>query len=81
MDFHKISIAAMRQWETECKGKIRYPLGSARVVTGKPIQDAHIHFLETEYGIKLFFDPYGTYIERYEVVDEKKYTTFLLKWV
>jgi len=65
----------------------RIPPGQSRFITGMPYIDSHLYQLEKKYGLKINLvhttDPNGRLayeIKDYQILDEKKFTIFLLKW-
>ena len=51
----------------------------ARVVTGNARHDAQLHRILVEYGIEVQLSRYNE-IKDYRVVDEQKFSWFLLRW-
>jgi hypothetical protein len=51
----------------------------ARVITGNPKYDAQLHYVLVEFGVEVKLD-LDNNMEDYRVVDEKKFTMFLLRW-
>ena len=51
----------------------------ARVVTGNAKHDAQLHRILVEYGIEVQLSRYNE-IKDYRVVDEQKFSWFLLRW-
>ena len=56
------------------------PPPEARFITGNPKYDAQLHHVLVEYGVEVKLDKNHNMID-YRVVDEKKFTMFLLRWV
>lgn len=54
-------------------------LPEAKVITGIAASDAFLHHLETEHGVEVHLNQYHQ-IAGFKVVDEKKFTWFLLRW-
>lgn len=54
-------------------------LPEAKVVTGNPVYDAQLHHVLVEFGVEVKLDKNDN-MEDYRVVDEKKFTMFLLRW-
>jgi hypothetical protein len=52
----------------------------AKVITGNPISDAQFHYFEEDSGIVLTLTDDFNKIVSYNVVDEQKFTAFLLRW-
>lgn len=71
-----------------CDGTQHRPIpGEARVITGNPHNDAFIHYMLIDNGIKMILEeerrPTGGVQWRltdFKVVDEEKYMMFVLKW-
>lgn len=60
-----------------------YPSGDARVVTGIYNTDAMMHAMLVEYGVemRLAQTPTGRWVfVNYQVIDEKKFMMFVLRW-
>lgn len=60
----------------------RFPVdttGAARCITGNHDIDSYLHHLEKEYGLKLNIGERYVIID-YEVLDEKKFMMFILRW-
>lgn len=60
-----------------------YPSGEARVVTGILNTDAMMHAMRVEHGVdmRLAQTPTGRWVfVNYQVVDEQKFTMFLMRW-
>lgn len=55
------------------------PPPEALVITGNPKYDAQLHYVLVEYGIEVKLDKNDD-MEDYRVVDEQKFTMFLLRW-
>jgi hypothetical protein len=51
----------------------------ARVVTGNPVYDAQLHYVLVEFGVEVELDKSHA-MKDYRVVDEQKFTMFLLRW-
>lgn len=51
----------------------------ARVITGNPKYDAQLHHVLVEFGVEVKLD-LNNNMEDYRVVDEQKFTMFLLRW-
>jgi hypothetical protein len=52
----------------------------AKVITGNPISDAQFYYFEEESGIVLKLTDNFNKIVDYDIVDEQKFTAFLLRW-
>lgn len=66
-------------WSKEVGITINHCPPEARVITGVALTDARLHYLQQESGIELKVSDNNTYAG-YDVVDEKKYAWFLLRW-
>ena len=67
-----------KQWSSEKAPRI--PPAKARFVTGHPSTDSHLHLLEIKYGLRLHLDGRGQQIKSYEILDDKKFMMFTLRW-
>ena len=81
LDIVKTIVAKQGQHEF-LKNPIVLP-PEAKVVTGSFREDAYLHFLETKCGVEILLS--GNYhqdqeIVGYNVLDEKKFAWFVLKW-
>lgn len=65
-----------KQWGSEKAPSI--PPAEAKFVTGHPSTDSHLHLLEIKYGVRLILN--RGKIEYYEVLDDKKFMMFMLRW-
>lgn len=62
--------------------------GEARVVTGIPRNDAFLHHMLTDHGVEIELETkliHQTYksswvMKDYKIIDDKKYSWFLLRW-
>jgi hypothetical protein len=54
-------------------------LPEAKVVTGNPVYDAQLHHVLIEYGVEVKLDK-DYNMKDYRVIDEQKFTMFLLRW-
>lgn len=81
MDLELVKTIVARQGQNEfLKKPIELP-PEAKVVTGKMKEDAYLHFLETVCGVEILLS--GNYhheIVGYNILDEKKFAWFVLKW-
>ena len=59
---------------------VAFLTGAERYVSGDPKIDSHLHYLETNYGLRVHLSHDYGQIERYEIIDDNLYTIFLLKW-
>ena len=51
-----------------------------KFITGNLDNDAHLHCMETVYGVRMIFDPTFKNIKDYQIIDKEKFTLFVLKW-
>jgi hypothetical protein len=80
MDLELVKTIVARQGQNEfLKNPIILP-PEAKVVTGKTKEDAYLHFLETKCGVEILLSEYRHEIVGYNVIDEKKFAWFVLKW-
>ena len=76
-----------RYWREATSKELPLP-GEARVVTGISKNDAFLHHMLTEHGVDIELETkqiqqtYATswIMKDYKIVDDKKYSWFLLKW-
>ena len=54
------------------------PPPEARVITGKPVHDAQLHYVLVEYGVEVELGR-NLGIVDYHIVDEQKFLMFLLR--
>lgn len=81
MKLEQIRKMVQRQYAAEAVGEhIAYLPGDARVVSGSPRIDSHLHFLETQYGLRLSLSPDYSEIAGHSVIDKTKFLMFVLKW-
>ena len=78
MNIDMLRPMVIKQYYNEGVPKIPPP--EAKVITGNPKDDAHLHFLETIYGLELTISRLNNQILDYNVVDAEKFTWFVLKW-
>jgi hypothetical protein len=78
-DLHRIT---RRHWIEDWKNRPYDCPPGARVVTGEPQKDAYLHYLITDCGVELRFDPANSTlsIKEYVIHDEKKFMWFVLRW-
>ena len=80
MDLELVKTIVARQGQNEfLKNPIVLP-PEAKVVTGKMKEDAYLHFLETTCGVEIHLSEHQHEIVGYNVIDEKKFSWFVLKW-
>lgn len=80
MDITNLNHMLQRQWE-QLKYQDPLPLPpEAKFITGKPTTDAYLHYLETRCGVELVLAPVTGRVDRFNIVDDHKFTLFLLKW-
>lgn len=80
MNVSDFKIAVRKFW-IENYGS--YPAGEARVITGIYNTDAMMHAMLVEHGVKMRLakTPTGRWVfVNYQVVDEKKFMMFVLRW-
>ena len=81
MDLELVKKIVARQGENEFLKKPIVLPPEAKVVTGKVREDAYLHFLETTCGVEILLSgDYNYEIVGYNVIDEKKFSWFVLKW-
>lgn len=82
MDVHLLSEIAFKWDKNRRKNRHRthYCPPEAKVITGDPISDAAFYYFEQESGLELKVSDDFTKIVGYNVLDEKKFTWFLLRW-
>lgn len=79
-DYADIIVIVARQWQSEIRYKILPLPPEAKIVTGRPHDDAVLHFMETQHGIEIIPTPDGKDVAGYNVVDDKKFAWFMLRW-
>ena len=80
MDKQDLYRILQRQWD-QLKYQDPLPLPpEAKFITGKPTTDAYLHHLETDCGVEVIMAPNTGHIDGFNVVDDHKFTLFLLKW-
>jgi hypothetical protein len=80
IDLELVKTIVARQGQNEfLKNPIVLP-PEAKVVTGKMKEDAYLHFLETKCGVEIHLSEYHNEITGYNVIDEKKFSWFVLRW-
>jgi len=80
MDLELVKTIVARQGQNEfLKNPIVLP-PEAKVVTGQIKEDAYLHFLETTCGVEVLLSEYHHEIVGYNVIDEKKFSWFVLRW-
>jgi hypothetical protein len=52
----------------------------AKFITGKVREDSYLHYLETVCGVEIQFSKNSSKIVGYNVIDEKKFSWFVLRW-
>ena len=85
MNFREFRKLAEYYWR-ENRASHAIP-GDARVITGNPHNDAFFYYMLKDNGVELILEqerrPTGGLqwrLTNYRVVDEKKFTWFLLRW-
>jgi len=75
----ELQIMLSREYQ-ELGRNMPWPLTpEARFVTGSAKHDAQLHRILVEYGIEVQLSRYNE-IKDYRVVDEQKFSWFLLRW-
>lgn len=85
MNFREFRKLAEYYWR---ENRASHPIpGDARVITGNPHNDAFFYYMLKDNGVELILEqerrPTGGLqwrLTNYRVVDEKKFTWFLLRW-
>jgi hypothetical protein len=85
MEIEELARMCSRQWIGD--SPVGYLSGEARFITGDHYTDLHLDQLEKKYGLRVIMtavaDPYGRKkykIKNYEILDEKKFLMFMLRW-
>lgn len=78
MDLRSLAEIAFK-WGKN-RHRTQYCPPEAKVITGDPISDADFYYFEQESGLELKVSDDFTQIVGYNVLDEKKFTWFLLRW-
>lgn len=80
IDLATVKKMIYKQWDTEVAHKPVYCPPEAKFITGIPKNDSHLHYLETVAGLTLELSPNHKSIVGYDVIDEKKFAWFILRW-
>lgn len=81
MDKTEFAILASK-WNKEVGITINHCPPEAKVITGAQLTDARLHYFQQESGTKITYGvPNKTSYTGYDIVDEKKYAWFLLRWM
>lgn len=80
MDLIHVKNMIYKQWDTETNSTPIVCPPEAKVITGNPNSDAHLHYLETECGITLHLSEDFRSMVGYDVIDNNKFMLFVLKW-
>jgi hypothetical protein len=80
MDLDLVKKIVVRQANNEFLKKPIILPPEAKVVTGQIKEDAYLHFLETVCGVEILLSGYHNKIVGYNVIDEKKFAWFVLRW-
>lgn len=82
IDLATLKKSVNSYWRTEFDSKpTAHPTGDTPFVTGVPSADACLYYLKTEYGLALNLSADFRDIVGYEVLDEKKFIVFALRWL
>jgi hypothetical protein len=80
-DIANIKEMLYQQYEEEVSDNIFLPLPpEAKFVTGQSSIDAYLHFLYIQYGIELILLNDNMSMAGYNIVDDKKFSYFVLRW-
>lgn len=80
IDLEFVKKIVVRQGQNEfLKKPIELP-PEAKVITGRTKEDSYLHFLETKCGVEVHLSECYNEIVGYNVVDEKKFAWFILRW-
>lgn len=76
----ELSTLVNKQWFHDFFGR-SFINGEAKVVTGDCKIDSYLHYVEKECGVALTLDlDFHNTIRGYRIIDEQKFTWFVLKW-
>lgn len=70
----------VREWRQEGRYVEKVLPPEAKFITGNRHNDAHLHYLYMKYGVEALVSEDGDRIIDYNVIDEKKFAWFLLRW-
>jgi hypothetical protein len=79
MDLELVIKMVQDQGQKEFLNKPIVLPGEAKFITGKAREDSYLHYLETKCGVEITLDKNNS-IVGYNIIDEKKFTWFVLKW-
>mgnify|MGYP000473560066 CR=1 FL=1 len=80
MDLELVKKIVVRQANNEFLKKPIVLPPEAKVITGRIKEDSYLHYLETKCGVEILLSEYHNEVVGYNVVDEKKFAWFVLKW-
>jgi hypothetical protein len=80
MDLELVKKIVVRQGQNEFLKKPIVLPPEAKVITGQMKEHAYLHFLETVCGVEIQLSAYHQEIVGYNVIDEKKFAWFVLRW-
>lgn len=80
MNLDTLKQLVWKQWGAEGQRPPIVVPPEAKYISGIPEVDAHLHCLETEYGFELKLNNDYKEITGWNVVDENKFTLFILKY-
>lgn len=69
-----------KQWTAEFRGKPVVLPPEAKVITGVPMKDAHLHYLATVVGIEVRISDDFKSMEGFWILDEAKLMWFVMRW-
>ena len=80
MDLALVKKAVIDQAQKEFFTKPIVLPSEAKFITGKVREDSYLHYLETVCGVEIQLSKNSSKIVGYNVIDEKKFSWFALRW-
>ena len=77
---NQLKAIIRKQWTAEFHGKPVVLPPEAKFITGVPMKDAHLHYLETVAGIEVRTSDDFKSMEGFWILDEAKLMWFIMRW-
>ena len=77
---NQLKAMIRKQWMAEFAGKPVVLPGEAKVITGVPMKDAHLHYLATVAGIEVRTSDDFKSMEGFWILDQAKFMWFTMRW-
>ena len=77
---NQLKAMIRKQWMAEFHGKPVVLPGEAKVITGRPKNDFHLHYLETVAGIQVKLSDDFKSMEGFWILDQAKFMWFTMRW-